>query len=904
MAMAFKHVDCWLMGINYDESVLIKNESLLPPMPNLISPPDSSMLDEACRKAIDYFNAGQFDAAETVFRAVLQAAPQHALANYHLGLLLLQTASADTAQPYLLAALEASPETSIYWLSYIEALILSQQWESAREILALGQSHGLEGEAVAALSARLPLPISTLPIAAPPVAGKPVARRRKSPEAAEVAALIALFEQGRFAEGVSLARAMTDEFPKHGFGWKVLGALLRSQGDSAGALIPTEKSVKLLPNDAQALTNLGLVLSDLKRLKESASCHRRALAIDPHFADVHNNLGTTLKLQGRLAEAEVSYRQAFALKPDYAEAYNNLGVTLYELKRYGEAEAAYRQALAIQPNYVEAVNNLGNVLVKLLRHAEAETYLLQALVLRPAYADAHFNLARALNEVGRLDEAVSHFQQALALRPDFYEAQLNLGSVLGRLARFNEAEIYYRAILADDPNYADAYNNLGVTLRQQGRLAEAEASFRQALLLQPERPEIRSNLLFNLCCVAETSVADYLDEARQYGALLDCFSGEGFSAWSYPLATERLRVGLVSGDLRNHAVGYWLECLIAHFDADRIELIAYPTTPDFDEMSARMAPYFSAWKPLIDLRDQDAARMIHADGVHILIDASGHTAWTRLSLFAWKPAPIQVSWLGFFASTGVSEMDYLLGDPYVTPETESHHFTETVWRLPESYLCFSPPSPFLEVLPLQAMTAGHVTFGCFNNLSKMNDAVVELWAKVLRAVPGSRLFLKTKQLGDLDVLARTVHRYAALGISRERLILEGSSPRAELLASYHRVDIALDPFPYPGGTTSAEAIWMGVPLIARRGDRFLSHMGETILHNTGLADWIADNDDDYVAKAVHFAGDINRLAAIRANLRQQALASPLFDAPRFARNFEAALWGMWQKWEAKQGVSQ
>jgi len=295
--------------------------------------------------------------------------------------------------------------------------------------------------------------------------------------------------------------------------------------------------------------------------------------------------------------------------------------------------------------------------------------------------------------------------------------------------------------------------------------------------------------------------------------------------------------------------------------------------------------------------------MIHADGIHVLIDASGHTAGNRLPVFAWKPSPVQVSWLGYFATTGVAEIDYLLGDSFVTPANEAAHFTEKIWRLPESYLCFTPPKLAMEVGPLPALVNGYVTFGCFNNLAKMGDEVVAVWARVLHAVPNSRLFLKTGQLNDVDLYASTCQRFADFGIAADRLIMEGGAPRAELLAAYQRVDIALDPFPYPGGTTSVEAIWMGVPLIARCGDRFLSHMGETINHNAGLADWIALDDDAYVAKAVNFSGDLVQLAGTRARLRQQALESPLFNAPRFARNFETALWGMWQKWATEHEVS-
>ena len=280
--------------------------------------------------------------------------------------------------------------------------------------------------------------------------------------------------------------------------------------------------------------------------------------------------------------------------------------------------------------------------------------------------------------------------------------------------------------------------------------------------------------------------------------------------------------------------------------------------------------------------------------MHVLLDLSGHTANNRLPIFAWKPAPVQSSWLGYFATTGVAQIDYLLGDPYVTRAEEASHFTEHIWRLPECYLCFTPPKFALKVEPLPALSAGHITFGSFNNLAKMNDAVVALWARVLQAVSGSRLLLKSAQMNDPNVRETTRQRFAARGIDPDRLRLEGSAPRGELLAAYSQVDIALDPFPYPGGTTSVEGLWMGVPVITRRGDRFLSHVGESIAQNVGLSDWIAADDDDYVDKAVEFTADLEHLTTLRKGLRQKVMASPAFDAPRFARRFEAAMWGMWE----------
>ena len=626
---------------------------------------------------------------------------------------------------------------------------------------------------------------------------------------------------------------------------------------------------------------------------------RQALIIKPDSAETHNNLGVVLKEQGRLSEAEASLRQALSLKPGYVEAYCNLGNILREQGRLPEAEACYRQALSLKPDYVEGQNNLGNALREQGRLAEAEACYRQALSLKPDYVEGQNNLGVALQEQGRLPEAEACYRQALSIKPDSAEAHNNLGNALREQGRLSEAEACYRQALSLKPDYLEAQNNLGVALQEQGRLSEAEASLRRALSIKPDHAEAHSNLLFALSYTPDYHASHYLEEARRYGQMATKKVDTRFSAWRCAPRPERLRVGLVSGDLRNHPVGYFLESILARIDSSRSELIAYVTNHKVDDLTARIRPCFSAWKSLIGLSDKAAADVIHADGIHVLLDCSGHTSKNRLPMFAWKPAPVQVSWPGYFASTGVAEMDYLLGDPYVTPAGETGHFTEEVWQLPESYLCFTPPDVPLEVGPLPALSSNSVTFGSFNNLTKMNGAVVGVWAKVLQAVPYSRLFLKANQLNDPGVHDATRHRFAACGITPDRLILEGSSPRAKMLEAYDRVDIILAPFPYPGGTTSVEGLWMGVPTITRHGDCFLSHIGESIAHNAGLADWIAENDDDYVAKAVIHTTDLGRLAALRATLRQQVLASPLFDAPRFARHLEAALWGMWERWQSR-----
>ena len=534
------------------------------------------------------------------------------------------------------------------------------------------------------------------------------------------------------------------------------------------------------------------------------------------------------------------------------------------------------------------------------RYAELESRTHQMVEQFPAAAFAFKLLGGALLMQGK--DALPAFQKTAALMPDDAEAHYNLGVALKNLGRLDEAVASYRHALEIKPDYAEAYHNMGNALKELMQLDEAEASFRRALKINPNMADSCSSLLLVTNYNASLTPSAYLAEARRYGQIVAAKVGSRFSAWRCAPDPKRLRVGIVSGDLREHSVGHFLEGLLAHIDPAKIELYAYPTQPDEDDLTARTKPHFAAWKPLFNLNDQAAAQLIHGDGVHILIDLSGHTTYNRLPLFSWKPAPIQFTWIGLPATTGVAEMDYILGDPIAIPVEDEGHFSERVWRLPESYLCFTAPEVDVEVGTLPALTSGFVTFASFNNLAKMGKATIAVWARVLQAVPDSRLFLKTKQLKDAIVFDATIKQFATHGIEKSRLILDGflTPHRTDHLATYQRADIALDTFPYRGVTTSAEALWMGVPVITLKGDRFLSRTAESIAYNAGLADWIAVDEEDYVAKAVFHATHLDRLATLRAGLRQQVLGSALFNAPRFARNVEAALWGMWQN---HQGVS-
>ncbi|MFZ5524848.1 MAG: tetratricopeptide repeat protein [Pseudomonadota bacterium] len=718
------------------------------------------------------------------------------------------------------------------------------------------------------------------------------APRSAAPSSDEFNQLVALYNARRYAELESRAHALIGRFPDAGFAWKLLGAALQMQGKNA--LTAFQKTAALMPGDAEAHFNLGVAQKSLGLLEDAAASYRRALTLNPAYAEAHGNLGNVLKDLGQLDEAVASYRRSLQIKPGSATTLNNLGTALKDLGQFDDALICYQRALLLNPGYAEAHSNLGNALKELGRLDDALASLRRAVQLKPDSAPAHFNLGNALRDIANLDEAMASYRRALEIKPDYAEALSNLGSTLKDLGRLDEAMASYRRALEIKPDYAEAHTNLGNALKALGQPNDAVVSYRRALGMGDDYAGIYSRLLFTLNYSANHSPLACLDEARQYGRAVSEKVAARFNTWQCADAPGRLRVGMVSGDLRNHPVGYFLESLLAELDPARIELIAYPTDSKTDALTARIQPFFSSWKPLVGLGDEDAARLIHADGIHVLMDLSGHSRHGRLPVFAWKPAPVQAAWLGYFATTGVTEIDYLLADPVGVPEAHREHFTEKIWYLPDTRLCFSPPETDLPVAPLPAQQSGRITFGCFQNMAKVDDVVLTTWASILAALPDARLRWQCYQLGDPAVVKQLIPRLQQHGIDPAKVTLQSSVAREAYLAAHSEVDLILDTFPYPGGTTTCEALWMGVPTLTLAGDTLLSRQGASLLTAAGLDNWIATSKADYVDKALALAGDIATLGVLRAGLREQVRTSPLFDARRFARNFENALWGMWQ----------
>lgn len=643
------------------------------------------------------------------------------------------------------------------------------------------------------------------------------------------------------------------------------------------------------------LIEAGLAAHRAGRLDAARGAYERVLAQAPRHADALHLLGVIAMQQQRYADALDLIGRAIEICPQ-STYFDNLGSALRGWGKLTAAAQSHEQAIALDPANFRAYNNFGSTLQQMRLPAAAAVRFREALALNPDFAEAHSNLGNVLREFGEFDLAEKHCRRAIALSPEMGEAHNNLGNALKMRRKLDEAAECYlaaRRLLPHDPQVP---LNLGIVRRETGQYDAAVACFREALALRPSWLDAWSNLLFTLSFAKDVTPERYLDEARTFGRMASQ-GAQRYTDWRVDQTPGApLRIGFVSGDLRTHPVGFFLESVVARLDPARVTLYAYATRPFEDALTQRLKPRFAAWRSIAALDDDRAAALIREDGIHILVDLAGHTDGNRLTVFARKPAPVQASWLGYFASTGLAEMDYVLGDERVLPAAESHHFVERPWRLGRGYLCFTPPAPSIGFdAGTRTREAGEAaTFGSFGDLVKMNDDVVAVWSRILLGAPGARLFLKAQQLDDPAQRTRTLARFAAHGIEAGRLILEGSSPRAEYLAAYNRVDLTLSTFPYPGGTTTAESLWMGVPVLCRRGDRFLGHLCESVIGSVGLDEWIAADDDDYVAKAIACARRGAATQAARAALRERVLTAPLCDAGDFARTLEAAFQAMWQ----------
>jgi predicted O-linked N-acetylglucosamine transferase (SPINDLY family) len=678
---------------------------------------------------------------------------------------------------------------------------------------------------------------------------------------------IHLFNSSNFVKSEIIAKKIVYQFPNHPIGWKIIGSILSQTGRVNESLHAKIKAIELSPNDAEA----------------------------------HNNLGNTYREIGKFEHAEKYYKNAIKIMPNFAEALCNLANILGESGRYKEAIEYYQKSLIINDNLAVVHSNYGNILDKIGRIQEAELSYRHAIKINPQFSEAYSNLGNLLRQEGRLLEAKSACLQALELNPNLAEGHNHLGNVLRELNLLSAAEKNYRTAIALNPLIPEFYNNLGNVLGGMSNIPEANKSYLKALSMRSSYHEAHSNLILNSNYDFEISGSNIFQEAIRFSKNLISNREKKYTKWSD--CKDKIRIGFLSGDLRNHPVGFFTENLFKSISKDQFELYAYSNCTKEDDLTKRVKGQFKKWSPIFHKTDFECANEIHEDSIDILVDLAGHTAANRLVVLSYKPAPIQVSWLGYCGTTGLEEVDYIIGDNYVTPLSEDKFYVEKIWRMPGSYICFSSPKDQINIKSLPVLKNNFITFGSFNNYSKINLNVLTLWAEILHNVKNSKLYLKSRQYIDQFIVQDLINKFENLKISRDRLIIEGPiESYIEHLESYNNIDIALDTFPYNGVTTTVEALWMGVPVVGLKGDRFTSHNGESILNNTGNCNWIANDNLKYIEKSIILASDINLLSAIRSNMRSKLMASSVFNNSLFTFNFENMLREMMSNYIIKNKI--
>lgn len=739
------------------------------------------------------------------------------------------------------------------------------------------------------------------------------------------------FQQQSLTQALALYERSISIHPKFAKAHANLACVFKEQGKAKHAEKAFQQALKLDPNDAFVLSNLALLLHEAGKSNEAMQYYRRAYALMPEDAVLVFNMAQAFEDNSDNEQAIAFYQKAISLGETFdshwTDASYNLALLYTKLAQFELAAATFETVLVRNPRHENTLENLVNLYKKMGRVRDFERCVLALQDIQHPDALKLNSIAAALINQHLYADAEKYCQQALAIKPDDANIYCNLALIANARNDFDEASRLFEQALAIEPNSFIVLTNYSVTLRMQGQLSKAKQVLEQSIALNPsfvgtyvnlsniyldlgDVPQAIQvvkrifefdennltaiqNILFYDSYANHLSAEEYMHYAHLYGQQVQALA-QPYSAWNVHANDNRLRVGLVSGDLRQHPVGFFLKNWLSHVDAGRIEVYAYSTDGREDPFTHTLKNHCVQWRSLLAGHDDaSAAKLIHDDGIHVLLDLSGHTGGNRLPVFAWKPAPVQAAWLGYWGTTGVAEMDAVIADVATLPKVAQQRFTEKIALLPHTRLCFAQPDVTIEVNTLPALSRGYLTLGCFQNFTKVSDAVLALWAQVMQEIPDAQLRWQCKAFSDSQIQQLALDKLAQHGISSARCQLFGKTTREAYLAAHHEIDFILDSFPFTGGTTTCEALWMGVPTLTLTGNTMIACQGASLLHAVGLENWVVNTQADYVNQAMYWAKHLNHLASLRQQLRQQVQASPLMQGAQFAQDFETLLFDLW-----------
>jgi protein O-GlcNAc transferase len=712
----------------------------------------------------------------------------------------------------------------------------------------------------------------------------------------------------RFAEASAIYDQILLRQPEQPVAIGNLGVIAHRTGQTELAITLLTRAIAADPRDPSFFVNLGNVHESSGAFGQAIANYRQAVFLDPGSEWAHLRLGGALQQQGDLLEAAVSVSRALTIRPDFPEGIRGLGYVFLIAGKLEQAVVCFRKALSLAPSYAEAHNNLGNALDQLHRVGESIASFQQAILFKPTLALAHANLGRALMLVGRFSEATQCCQRAVELQPDYPLAHLNLGRSYRKQGLLSEAVRCYRQMLSLAPDHAAGLSHLAGTYMEQDELALAYETFEKAIQARPAFPMAYSNLLYfcsftrYISPAAERTLAEgweknQLTEVQRATARQRASASSGTFP-TCPLEGRRLRLGIVSPDLGEHPVSEFLEPFFNQLDRSRFHLTLFPTEFRAELRAVRIHNLADNCIPLIDLTDDQAVVLIQSEQIDVLVDASGHTALDRLGIFARRAAPVQISYIGYWSTTGLTEMDWVLSDPGCDPGCYDAHFTEGLWRLPRLTVSYigdrSLPESGWKPDP-----DGTIWLGSFNRYSKIRKQALALWAGVLHGLPEAKLLLEDSAIHQEETHQRILGVLAGHGIEAGRVqFIPYIRGHERHMVLYDRLDIALDTVPFNSGTTAYDALWMGVPLVALEGDWLGGKMGCGILTALGQPQWIAQDAAQYAAIVAALARDVEGRRALRQTQRARMAAGPLCDARAMATALEDAFVDMYNRWLA------
>ncbi|MEN9211294.1 MAG: tetratricopeptide repeat protein [Thermostichus sp. DG02_4_bins_136] len=869
-----------------------------------------------------YEKLGNLEKSVECYREAIHKDPTSFNAHFNLGLVLIQLKQWKNAQEALLKALELDPGQSEaeYYLAY--SLLQLGQTSSAISLLkkvvkdqpnyleahlqlidALSFSratdeaiqHARKAESFFASSAELQCKLGLLLVNSSQYQDAIAAFEKALQIEPSPATFLnigrAFGELNQENKEVEYYRKAIEANPSYARAYNNLGAAL---------------SRKIKRQDATEIATQELNLSGQKSLLDEAQTvqlardyFQIAISIEPNYAEAHHNLGVLYRTEKKLHLAKHHLRLAIEINPEQSEYWHSLGCYYLDFAKAEKAVKCFEKAIELNPGFAQAYNNLGLAYRLLQRKDDAEFAFYKAAELSQDFAEPYCNIGVTLFEQKKYDDALEHFQEAIRLKPDLADAYFYKGLTLSKQSRTQEAIDCYLQAIERKPNFAVAYQNLGGAYLEQCRLDKALDNYRKALDIAPGFNGAMSNILMVSHYSENFDPVETFLEHQRWGIRYQSQFQSYWKPYTNPKITQRpLKIGYLSGDFRLHSVNFFMDSIYEHHNQEKFQIYCYSNVDQPDVVTKKIAEWATGWRDISKLSDEKAAELIRKDQIDILVDLAGHTGGTRVHLMALRPAPVQVTYLGYPDTTGMSVVDYRVTDNIADPYgvTDKLH-TEKLVRMPHSFLCYKPSREAPQIQDPPLLKNGFVTFGCCNNPSKITPQVIRLWAEILKAIPNSRLHLKNQRYRDASTCKLFLERIGSYGIEESRVELEyGRQGFAEHYGAYSEVDIALDPFPYNGTTTTCETLWMGVPVITLEGKAHVSRVGVSILKTVDLQELIAKNQEHYIDITRKLSEDRDLLVWLRRTMRERLLSSPLLRGVQFTAFLEKAYTLMWEQY--------